>query len=528
MSHAPSVESLYHWNVPVALSDEEEAICKRLQRTGKLFVFLRRQRAQLFDEAFERELSAMYAAYPRGKAPVPPALLAMVTLLQAYEQTSDARAVEDAVFDRRWQMVLGCLGASTAPFSQGVLVDFRRRLIEAELDQRLLARTVELAQQTGEFGYKQLRVALDSAPLWGAGRVEDTFNLLGHALEILLRCVVEVSGRSQAQLMTEAGLTVLGGSSLKAQLDIDWDDADAQQRALTRLITEIGQLRAWLVQHLPDGEKTPPIREAVALLEQLLTQDVEPDPDGGGYRVKRGTARNRRISIGDADMRHGRKSRSRVINGYKRHVARELEHGLILAATVRPANEPEHQAAVALQPTVEAYGEVVALHIDRGYLASDWTRELHQQGQAIVGKPWSTRQANGRMGKEQFLIDLAGQQVNCPGGQSASIRHGNARFPAAACVRCPLQAQCTTSKQGRSISIHPQEALMQELRSRQQTTAGRQALRERTAVEHALAHVCRRQGPRARYLGVRKNEFDLRRTAAIVNLHTACRLQRAA
>jgi hypothetical protein len=57
---------------------------------------------------------------------------------------------------------------------------------------------------------------------------------------------------------------------------------------------------------------------------------------------------------------------------------------------------------------------------------------------------------------------------------------------------------------------------------------GRERLRERVAIEHRLAHVGRKQGRHARYLGVRKNVFDLRRVAAVVNLETitasACRL----
>ena len=39
--------------------------------------FLREIRAELFDEAFQAELAAAYQ--PRGTAPVPPALLAMVS-----------------------------------------------------------------------------------------------------------------------------------------------------------------------------------------------------------------------------------------------------------------------------------------------------------------------------------------------------------------------------------------------------------------------------------------------------------------
>jgi hypothetical protein len=52
------------------------------------------------------------------------------------------------------------------------------------------------------------------------------------------------------------------------------------------------------------------------------------------------------------------------------------------------------------------------------------------------------------------------------------------------------------------------------------TSAGREALRERTTIEHKLAHISQRQGNDARYVGVRKNTFDLRRASAIQNLET--------
>ena len=53
-------------------------------------------------------------------------------------------------------------------------------------------------------------------------------------------------------------------------------------------------------------------------------------------------------------------------------------------------------------------------------------------------------------------------------------------------------------------------------------------LRERTAVEHSLAHIAARKGHRARYVGVRKNLFDLRRAAVIQNLEGLQRLGHAA
>jgi len=100
---------------------------------------------------------------------------------------------------------------------------------------------------------------------------------------------------------------------------------------------------------------------------------------------------------------------------------------------------------------------------------------------------------------------------------------GKVQFPAEVCAVCPLRVQCTTSTRGRSVQIHPDERLLVELRARQLTAQGRAKLRERVQVEHALAHVGRWQGRRARYLGVRKNLFDLRRVAVVHNLHVLAR-----
>jgi hypothetical protein len=96
-------------------------------------------------------------------------------------------------------------------------------------------------------------------------------------------------------------------------------------------------------------------------------------------------------------------------------------------------------------------------------------------------------------------------------------------FPAAACDTCALRAQCTKAKygQGRSLSIREDEQFQQKLRARMQTQRGPSTLRQRTAVEHAMAHQWAHQGRRARYKGLRKNQFDNRRHAAVSHLQIA-------
>ncbi len=518
------------WAPPVELSRRELEICQKCKRNGRLYAFLRRHRRELVDDAFQAELAEMYADSPKGHPPVAPALLVLVTILQAADGVSDEGAVNEAAFDARWQMVLDCLGAESAPFSQGVLPEFRKRLIANGLQERLIAQSVEVAKRTGGFGYKQLKVALDSAPLWGAGRVEDTFNLIGHALEIVARCAAAVLETSTGDVLEGAGLTLIGRSSIKRALDIDWDDKDEQRRALNELIGEVEKLRSWLEENLDEEQRAvAPLQEALDQLERVLTQDLEPDPDGDGQRIARGTAKDRQVSIEDPSMRHGRKSRSTTIKGFKQFIAKELDHGLILGVTVQPANQAEREATEALKRQVETFGTLHTLFIDRGFLASEWTANHHDGGGRVVCRPWVPRN-RGLYSKRDFNIDAAAAEVTCPAGDIQPIRGRVVRFPKSVCGPYALREQCTRAKEGRgrSISIHAQEQLHQELAARKTTPEGRAELRERVPVEHSLAHICNRRGRRARYIGVDKNIFDLCRYAVIENCFAADRMERAA
>jgi transposase len=68
--------------------------------------------------------------------------------------------------DRRWQMVLDCLDTNQSPFSKGTFVAFRRRLIDAQMDRRLIERTMELASHTEE---SQLRLPDAGSPQHRSG-----------------------------------------------------------------------------------------------------------------------------------------------------------------------------------------------------------------------------------------------------------------------------------------------------------------------------------------------------------------------
>jgi hypothetical protein len=506
---------------------QEKILLKTVEKTKKLFGFLRLHRRQLFDDAFQDELAAVYRGTGAGKPAHPPALMAMVVLLQAYTGSSDAEAVQQCVVDLRWQMVLDCLGATKPLFSQGALHDFRQRLIRHDLDRRLLERTAEIATTSGAFDRKKLpktlRLAIDSKPLQGAARVEDTINLLGHAAREVVRCVASLLGEDIEVVARSAGIPLVLESSTKRALDTDWTDPKQKRRALDRLIAQLRGLLQYVHEHLPEQASEPPLVGPLEALRQVLDQDLEPDPDdprGKRLRIRQGVAKDRRISIRDPEMRHGRKSRSKSFNGFKQHIAIDVDRKLILACAVARANGAETEATPALRADIERYGVGLSeLHIDRGYVSSELVRDAVARGIEVLSKPRRMPPNHGLFTKHDFRFDLRKRTVTCPAGEVERFIEGQKiAFDAATCRGCKLRTKCTRSEDGRGLQIAEDELLQQLFLRRVVTRAGRERLRERVAVEHRLAHLKHKQGDRARYVGTRKNVFDLRRTAAVLNL----------
>lgn len=505
------------WNPPVEASFAESTIIKRVRR-AKLFVFLRLHRHELFDEAFQTELAATYAASSRGQPPIPPAQLALAVILQAYTRVSDDEVIEATLMDRRWQLALDCLDAETPPFSKGTFVAFRQRLIDHQLDRRLIERTVEVAAQHRGINPKQLRVALDSSPLWGAGRVEDTFNLLGHALRKALGVIAHQQGRGLAQVAAEADVPLLSATSLKAALDLDWDDPAAQTQALQIVLATLETVEAWSAQQALPAQTAESVAASVQIARQVQTQDVTTNAQGQPV-LREGVAKERRISVEDATMRHGRKSKSQLIDGYKRHGVHDLDTPLVRAVGLTPANAPEASVTEDLATDLaEQKMSLSELHIDRAYLSSHWVCE-RSADLAIYCKAWPVRQSD-YFSKTVFGWDWNTHHLRCPAGHGMPFALGEpVHFPEDVCAACTQRPQCTSSVHGRTVSVHPDEPLLQELRERQLTPQGRAKLRERVTVEHTLAHVGYWQSDQARYLGLRKNLFDLRRCAVVNNLH---------
>lgn len=520
------------WTPPVELTESEQLVMSRLTRVRALFGFLRLHRHELFDDEFQEQLEAMYRNTGAGDPPLPPALMCTAILLQGYVGASDAEAVELSVMDRRWQLVLDCLDCSSPPFSQGALQAFRERMIANEMDRVLLEKTVALvragaaSRADGQAVSKALRIAIDSRPLAGAGRVEDTINLLGHTARSIVRMVCKLTDREPEDVCRKAGIPLLLAPSIKAGLDIDWSDPKQKAMGVQIVERQVSSLQQWVDRHL-DDITSEPLRPYIEAATQVRDQDLE-EAETGGVRIRQGVAPDRRISVEDSEMRHGRKSKSKRFDGYKEHIARDLDLPLIAACAVTPANRPEEEGAEPIAQDIERQGLTVGeLHIDRAYVNSPVVPEVLRRGGKVFAKPWGVRSRTpGMFSKLDFKIDIRSKTITCPAGQVEPFESGDTvEFDPEQCGACHLRAKCTqaASGRGRTVSIAADEALQKKFRLLQKTRSGRSALRKRTAVEHALAHISARKGSKARYVGVRKNLFDLRRTAAIQNLEAVQR-----
>ena len=424
---------------------------------------------------------------------------------------------------RRWHMVLDGLDRASAPFSTGPLVAGRPRLLAQPRDRRLWERTVEVAAASGACGARQGRAALERSPLGGAGRAEETSNGRGHALRQAVGVSARPQGRARPGGANEVGAPRVRGARLQAALDGDWAEPTARPHALPLVLDAL--------QAVDHGRAPPPAPVAVApegaasgaVAHQGRAHEVTLPPDGPPT-LRHGVAADRRMRVADRARRHGRQSRRRRIDGAKRQVVRDLDRGRMVAVGGPPGHGPEARVPEASATDLAAHQRPrTAWHLDRASLASTLVPQ-RSRAWAMFCQAWPVPQGPS-VPKSALPLAWERRERPGPGGVGRPCEPGGAgTLPASTWAGGAWRARCPTSPAGRRVSLHPAEALWAEWRERQRTPPGRAKLRERVAVEHALAPIGPWQGRRARYGGVRKHGFDLRRCAVVHNVHVLARL----
>ena len=491
------------------------------------------QLAALRGQLFRDEDFADLYCPDNGRTSKPPSLMATALLLQAHDQVSDAEARRRATVDMSWKVALG-VDAYAQPFAQSTLQHFRAQLILHERMRAVFVRSLELARERGLLQSRALQAVLDTTPILGRGAVKDTYNLLADGIRQLLRRLALVQEHELAPWAEQQGYARYLEPSIKGEAQIDWDDEGARTAFLAGIVADadglLEQARQAQEGCAPDSPVRGQIADAARLLGQLLRQDVERLDEG--IRLRQGVDQDRIVSVHDPEMRHGRKSRSARFDGHKAAVAVEPESQLITAVAVLPGNAPDARGALALveqseQNTALSVTEVMA---DAAYGDGRTRQAFAQSNRTLIAKV-RKRPRQSHFPKQDFTIDLATPACTCPAGQvTTDLRsqghdpHGDLRqyfrFAAAVCDRCPLRSQCVSARRGRGrmVTLHPQEALLQEAAAFQLSPAYAPHRRLRQTVEHRIARLVQLGLRQARYVGRKNTAFQLYMAATVANL----------
>jgi hypothetical protein len=488
---------------------------------GTLYGYLAQNRQHLFrDEDF----AALYCA-DNGRTSVAPSLAISILFLRAYEKVSFVEAVDRTKYDLRWKVALG-LEMEEVPMQKSTLQEFEAKLVLHEKGEALLKKSIAEARRAGYLQSRKIRVALDTTPILGKGAVKDTYNLLAEGIEQLAGRLAELEGETAAAWAERQGLSRYFGSSLKGAAAIDWDDKKQRAQLLTAIVQDARRLLGWAEQaQAAHPEQAETIAGAAALLRRLIAQDVEEKPEGG-CQIKPGTAKDRLVSVHDAEMRHGRKSARKRFNGHKAALAVDLESQLITGVEVLAGNAGDQEKALELVHQTERVmeAEVVETVGDCAYGGGPTRRAFADEERKLTAKVPAS--SNGAcFPTREFAIDLEEMEGRCPAGQTTNDyrsagegQGGRLVFAAATCQSCSLRSQCVRGKGPRTLTIQAEEDLQQRARVHNQSAAGRQSLRERVVVEHRIARLVQLGIRQSRYFGRTKTCLQVVMAAVVANL----------
>lgn len=489
---------------------------------------IHRKLSVLGDKLFtDADFADLYDA-ARGRHSVPPALLAKVMLLQSLEGTSDRETVDRVRRDIGWKVALG-LSLQDEGFHPTVLTYFRERLRKSDKPRRIFDRFKEVASQAGLLTKSGVRV-LDSTPVLSAVQTQDTVSLIRGALRRLLRLLNKADPGAKAAIEAVLSRDDYASAGKPA---IDWDDEQSRAALVDELARDaLGALGVLEGRGPLSGD----LADAAELLATVAGQDVEADDDGN-FRIRRGVAKDRVVSVVDPDARHGRKSVHGHFDGYKAHIAIDPDTELVTEVEVTPANAPDAEPVKQLLRELRDGrdpDDALTVVADSAYGSGATRRALQDAGAETVIKALPEQNTWGGFPKSAFRIDLDAKTATCPAGVTtadvASMKDGSIefRFPAQTCASCELRAQCTTSTHarfGRRVTAGPYEELLARARARQKTEAFKAVYNsKRPTVERVIYRVVRNGGRKARYRGRAKVAEQIWMKAAAENLLRMVRL----
>ncbi len=464
-----------------------------------------------------------------------PLVLMLVTILQFAEELTDRQAA-DAVRSRiDWKYLLG-LPLEDAGFDYSVLSEFRTRLIEGQLEQRLLAELLQLFRQR-RLLTARAQQRTDSTHILAAIRSLNRLERVGETLRYALNELAVSAPEWLRARAPQEWYERYGDRFEQARLP----QGKAERETLALQIGQDGrQLLQWaLAEDSPERVHWHP---AVQVLRQVWVQQYYQEGETIAWRAA-GNTPPAEVGIRspyDGEARFSQKRQTEWV-GYKAHLTEICQeqcphwitHVETTPATVQDGQVLEHiHADLAKQDLLPSQHFVDMGYVDTTVLAdSQKTYGVEVIGPIQNDTTWQA-QSEERLDVTQFVIDWEHQVVRCPNGHTSHSWRtypditGHARiyvhFQPQVCLPCPLRARCTQARrQYRSLSFKPRAEyeLLQWARQRQHTPEFRQLYKKRAGIEGTLSQGVRAfELRRTRYLGLLKTHLQHILTALAMNL----------
>jgi hypothetical protein len=480
-----------------------------------------------------------------------PVRLSALVLLQSHHGWDDRETVRRAQVDMQVKACLG-MGLEERGPSQPTLCRHRQEMKEKGLADAYMARFRDLVEALELVGDEE-PVLIDSVPIHGAGQQLDTYNLIAGATRRGLRELARVEGKDIKEVATSLGLAAYLDRSIKGRFEVDWSSEESQRQFLAQLVDDASTVRKALASKTEadergdDEDSEPPdemsgAREAMATIDDVIEHDVERDDDGKVKGIRQKAAGDRRMSVTDPDMRHGRKSASNLFAGFKAQVVTSLVFNFIVFFRVMKANVHDGENLPELVEELKQQGITPAWWAgDHAYgtLKNHRFFNEHVEGELVARM---ARPVNGgRFTKDDFKYDFEAQTLTCPAGHKLPHQKWDTErgrkghrfdFTHAGCATCPRRGECVSPKaaedQGRTVFIvDDEERLIRNHLRRREESEFKERLSKRPAVERAIAGFAQCGGKQARRFGMENVEFDGKLSALTYNLRRLGSLMRA-
>jgi transposase len=485
-----------------------------------------RQIGDRFDQLLPQEsvFTPMYANTGRGA--ISPLLLALVTVFQMLEKVPDRVAAEMVRTRIDWKYALH-LPLLYKGFHFTDLYAFRVRLLEHGQERLVFDQILARLKALGLIKPRG-KMRTDSTHILAVVQRLTQLELVTESLRVALCAALEVAPVWCKQ--------ALPATFEEAYNQRQWQYGLSDSQVKSRL-AQAGRDGFWFLAQI-DQSAPEVVRQLpeVETLRTVLRQQFTQGPDGPP--AKRPTGRDVIESPHETEARYAKK-RGQGWIGYKVQVTETCDddrpHLIVdLEPTGALANDspelPHIQARLEKQGTPP--GEQ---YVDQGYMSAEHLVQSAAQGIRLMGIPLDDTQGRQGFRQADFRIDEGNQQAICPAGQSSTVWSQRSRcgagppailvrFDAQTCQRCEFFGQCTTSPQGRSLTLNPYRAALQARRAEAKTEAFQKQLHLRAGVEATISELVRGHQLRsARYRRQAKLRLQTYFTAAAVNLKRTIR-----